>query len=155
MVNEEKEYTVKEIAEFTGLTTRTIRNYIKTGKLSGKKIARQWRFTDEDVSNLKQVVNKRSKFEKMQLYFLNNLNECNLYIPHSCCICCYPSKPIKEINRIRSEIKNKMKNCHSDFSPDFFYHYNYNKKQSEFILIGANEQVDKMKEIIIEHIKKK
>lgn len=32
-----KLYTVEDVAKMTGLTTRTIRNYIKDGKLKGKK----------------------------------------------------------------------------------------------------------------------
>jgi len=36
-----KLYTVEDVAKMTGLTTRTIRNYIKDGKLKGKKIGVQ------------------------------------------------------------------------------------------------------------------
>jgi excisionase family DNA binding protein len=48
----EKLFTVEDIANMTSLTTRTIRNYLKEGILSGRKIGGQWRFTDEDVKNL-------------------------------------------------------------------------------------------------------
>lgn len=48
----EKLYTVKDIAIMTGLTERTIRNYIKDGKLRGKKIGVQWRFTEDDIKKL-------------------------------------------------------------------------------------------------------
>lgn len=48
----EKLYTVKDIAIMTGLTERTIRNYIKDGKLKGKKIGVQWRFTEDDIKRL-------------------------------------------------------------------------------------------------------
>jgi excisionase family DNA binding protein len=48
----EKLYTVKDVAIITGLTERTIRNYIKDGRLKGKKIGVQWRFTEKDVESL-------------------------------------------------------------------------------------------------------
>ena len=48
----EKLYTVSDVAQMTGLTERTIRNYIKDGKLQGKKVGVQWRFTEEDIGNL-------------------------------------------------------------------------------------------------------
>lgn len=48
----EKLYTVKDVALMTGLTERTIRNYIKDGRLKGKKIGVQWRFTEEDINRL-------------------------------------------------------------------------------------------------------
>jgi len=44
----EKLYTVEDIAGLASVTTRTIRNYIKDGVLTGRKIGGQWRFTEED-----------------------------------------------------------------------------------------------------------
>lgn len=44
-----KLYTVENIAEMTGLTSRTIRNYLSSGKLKGRKVGGQWRFTQDDV----------------------------------------------------------------------------------------------------------
>ncbi len=48
----EKDYTVADVAEFTGMTGRTIRNYLKDGTLTGTKIGVQWRFTEEDIRRL-------------------------------------------------------------------------------------------------------
>lgn len=45
----EKLYTVDEIAKMTALTTRTIRNYLRSGTLKGRKIGGQWRFTSADI----------------------------------------------------------------------------------------------------------
>lgn len=49
---EQKLYTVADVAELTGLTSRTIRNYLKDGTLRGKKIGVQWRFTEADINRL-------------------------------------------------------------------------------------------------------
>lgn len=49
---EEKLYTVADVANVTGLTSRTIRNYLKDGTLTGAKIGVQWRFTEEEVRRL-------------------------------------------------------------------------------------------------------
>ena len=48
----EKLFTVDNIAEMTGLTSRTIRNYIADGRLKGRKIGSQWRFTEADIESL-------------------------------------------------------------------------------------------------------
>ncbi|WP_426351060.1 helix-turn-helix domain-containing protein [Alloiococcus sp. CFN-8] len=48
----EKLYTVEDIANITGLTSRTIRNYLKNGSLEGKKIGGQWRFTMDNIEKL-------------------------------------------------------------------------------------------------------
>jgi len=47
----EKFFTVDDIAKMTSFTTRTIRNYLKDGLLTGRKIGGQWRFTQEDFVN--------------------------------------------------------------------------------------------------------
>ena len=48
----EKLYTMNQIAEMLELSVRTIQNYLKEGKLTGKKIGPQWRFTEKDLERL-------------------------------------------------------------------------------------------------------
>lgn len=43
-------YTINDVALMSGLTARTIRNYIHTGILQGKKICGTWKFTPEEVN---------------------------------------------------------------------------------------------------------
>ena len=59
----EKLYTVEDIANMTGLTTRTIRNYLKDGSLEGKKIGGQWRFS---MKNIEKLFNSSSVTKDMQ-----------------------------------------------------------------------------------------
>ena len=49
---DEKLYTVADVAQVTGMTSRTIRNYLKDGTLTGQKIGVQWRFTEEEIKKL-------------------------------------------------------------------------------------------------------
>ena len=44
-------YTIANIVQFTGLTDRTIRNYISSGILIGEKTNGVWQFTPEQVEN--------------------------------------------------------------------------------------------------------
>lgn len=46
---EEKLYSMNELAEFTGLTTRTLRNYLKLGLLNGEKQDGVWKFSQKDI----------------------------------------------------------------------------------------------------------
>lgn len=48
----EKLYTVEEVAELASVTGRTIRNYLKSGRLVGRKIGGQWRFPETEVQRL-------------------------------------------------------------------------------------------------------
>ncbi len=56
----EKLYTAEDVAQITGLTLRTIRNYIKSGKLKGRRVGVQWRFTAEDINALFETPEEHS-----------------------------------------------------------------------------------------------
>jgi len=42
-------YTIRHVAQFSGLTDRTIRSYIADGFLQGEKINGLWHFTEEQI----------------------------------------------------------------------------------------------------------
>ena len=44
----EKYFGINEVSAMTGLTTRTLRNYIKSGVLIGEKVEGIWRFAETD-----------------------------------------------------------------------------------------------------------
>lgn len=44
-----KYYVINDLVMFTGLTDRTIRNYISAGMLEGEKVNGQWQFAAEQV----------------------------------------------------------------------------------------------------------
>lgn len=50
----EKYYTLNEVAMITGLTTRTLRNYLKMDVLKGEKAEGVWRFTEEELAGFIQ-----------------------------------------------------------------------------------------------------
>ena len=50
----EKLYTIEDLAAFTGLSDRTLRSYLKDGRLTGTKEEGAWRFSPEDVGRLLQ-----------------------------------------------------------------------------------------------------
>lgn len=41
--------SVEQLAQELNVTTRTIRNYLKEGKIKGTKIGGQWRFSERDI----------------------------------------------------------------------------------------------------------
>lgn len=44
-------YTIEQLAMITGLTTRTLRNYLKSGILQGSKETGIWQFSEQQVSD--------------------------------------------------------------------------------------------------------
>lgn len=63
---EQKWYTVADVAELTGLTDRTIRNYLKSGSLHGRKIGVQWRFTEDDINGLFSEVSGQENLSQVK-----------------------------------------------------------------------------------------
>lgn len=153
MAKEEKTYSVNEVADITGFTPRTIRNYIKNGSLTGKKIGSHWQFTEDDISNLCQIKKWRSKFEQAQFDFANELNTHESTLPRSCVITYYPTNKIIDEKKLIKEITKRIKPS-KDFKHDLFFSYNDRKKQAEFILLGTNEQIKEMNEIIMNFLEK-
>lgn len=47
-------YNINDLATMTGLSTRTLRNYLKVGVLDGEKIDGVWQFSEEDLGKLFQ-----------------------------------------------------------------------------------------------------
>lgn len=43
-------YNINHVAQMTGLSTRTVRNYIKMGLLEGEKVDGVWQFTPEQMT---------------------------------------------------------------------------------------------------------
>lgn len=48
----DERYTIEDVAAFTGLTDRTLRTYLKEGRLTGSKEDGTWRFAPEDLERL-------------------------------------------------------------------------------------------------------
>ena len=81
MENTGNYYCIKHLTLFTGLTDRTIRNYIADGTLKGEKINGVWHFTPEAVEEFiqnpsvrlsiqaknKSLVSKVQKTESVQI----------------------------------------------------------------------------------------
>lgn len=57
-------WTIEDLAKKLQVTTRTIRNYLKSGELSGTKVGGQWRFTQDDIRHLTGFENPITAFSE-------------------------------------------------------------------------------------------
>lgn len=44
-----KLYTMEEVANIFGCSTRTVKRYVNAGKIDGQRLGRTWYFTEESV----------------------------------------------------------------------------------------------------------
>nr|UVX71540.1 MAG: Pyocin activator protein PrtN [Bacteriophage sp.] len=51
MIENANYYTIKEIADKFGCSTRTIKRYIDADKIEGKKLGRSWYFTEKNIED--------------------------------------------------------------------------------------------------------
>ncbi len=130
-------FNLNEIAMMTGLTTRTLRNYLKMDLLKGEKIDGNWSFTDEELdaflSNpaVKQAV--KTKRNAIVYDFL--------------------SDPFKKSNRICTIMDFPVSDAEALETATFFcglinkngsditFTYNPEKGFARFILSGSEDQV--------------
>jgi len=55
----EKYYSTEDIAEILGFKEKTVREWLRTGKLKGKKVGRLWRVKEGD---LEEIINNAEKY---------------------------------------------------------------------------------------------
>ncbi len=54
-------YTVKDIADLTGKNLRTVREWIRSGKLRGKRVGRQWIVSGKDLRRYYDIEEHQDK----------------------------------------------------------------------------------------------
>ncbi|MBK1810701.1 helix-turn-helix domain-containing protein [Clostridium sp. YIM B02505] len=138
----EKLYTVEDIANMTGLTTRTIRNYLKDGSLEGKKIGGQWRFNMKNIEKLfnNGNVSKDIQDDKKQqvLDFIDGVNtdmNGNIQI---CTIVDYYCDNIESAKQMSDKLIMVINHSNEAVQSGAKYSYEYVEKEGKarFTLFG-------------------
>ena len=130
-------YSLNDVAMITGLTTRTLRNYLKLNLLSGEKIDGNWSFTPEELDAfmsdpaVKQAI--KAKCNAIVYDFLSN--------------------PVKKGNRVCTIMDFPVSAEEATEAADFFcdlvnkngsditFTFNMEKRFARFILSGPEDQV--------------
>lgn len=55
----EKYYSTEDVAEILGFKEKTVREWLRTGKLKGKKVGRLWRIKESD---LEEFINNAEEY---------------------------------------------------------------------------------------------
>lgn len=138
----EKLYTVEDIANMTGLTTRTIRNYLKDGSLEGRKIGGQWRFTMKDIEkffNKGSVAKDMIEHGKEQVIdFIDGVNTDMSGEMQICTIADYYCASKEIAKEMSDKLMTVINNNDDVIKGGAKYSYDYIEKEfkARFILFG-------------------
>lgn len=140
----DKLYTMNQIAEMLHLSVRTIQNYIKDGKLNGKKIGSQWRFTEEDISTLladENFLQKKTSDEKNNLKKF--LEKTSVEEPEIYSILHYPYNSKFKIKTVMKKINEAIQS-----SKAIRFYFTAEEKVFTFFLEGDSTSVKRLQELI-------
>lgn len=130
-------YNLNELAMITGLTTRTLRNYLKLGILEGEKDDGNWRFSDEDV----------------EAFFSNPAAKQAIAAKRNAVVYDFMSNPFKKSNRACTILDLPVSDEEAMEIAAFFcglinkgcsdieFKFNKEKGFARFILSGSEDQV--------------
>lgn len=144
----EKLYTVEDIAKMTGLTSRTIRNYLKDGRLKGKKIGVQWRFTEDNIKELFKDKDFSDSVEeaKNQIVF-DFMSDKEVESLNICSVIDYPCESADKVKVICEKALEIVNGYKQIGFVKFSYQFQEEYKKARFIIIGEIECVQRILDI--------
>ena len=130
-------YTINHIVLFTGLSDRTIRNYISSGILEGEKINNIWHFTPEQVDAfLRHPAVRPSILAKNNALIYDFLIDTKKAAPQSCIILDCPGYDRKALTEFFCYSINGDSTLH-----DFHFAFDSLGDTPRVILTGPTHQV--------------
>ncbi len=130
-------YNLNDVAMVTGLTTRTLRNYLKLDLLKGEKIDGNWSFTDEELDAfmanpaVKQAITAKRNAVVYD-FLADPFKKGNR-------VCTIMDLPVSDAEAM--EIANFFCGLINKNGSDITFKYNQEKGFSRFILSGSEDQV--------------
>lgn len=112
-------FSVEQVAQKLEVTTRTIRNYLKEGKLEGTKVGGQWRFS---LANIYDFLGKREdvvlESEISQHFLVEPPRE-----DHSLIVLTFKITDISKIDGIKEAIVEHYNTMYGGSSHQRIFHY--------------------------------
>lgn len=140
----EKLYTVEDVAQMTGLTSRTIRNYLADGRLTGRKVGAQWRFTEENIAAIFTEATSRKDTGRAAVIeveaFLKHQSRSSVTV---CSVVDYPAESAEAVAALVQKLTDQY-NGFNDPSLRFFFDFDEKNGIARFTIIGEIAQVAKM-----------
>lgn len=121
-------YSVNELAEQLGVTTRSIRNYLHEGKLKGTKVGGQWKFSERNLFGFLYGDQAEEAAKEMQRFMLNAPITMRFNLQY---------RDFTAINQIREQLVQYHNDVYAN-KKDRLLQYDLYKDNHAEILIGGN-----------------
>ncbi len=136
-------FTVADVVKITGLSERTIRTYLSDGRLQGKKVGVQWRFTEEDIKDLFSAPQVSQSIEEAKkglvLDFLASKSETR---PRLCFIYDIPCSTEKKLRAICEPVLDRVNALKS--TGELRFSLQHLDNVARFILMGEQRLVQEI-----------
>lgn len=130
-------YNINQVAMITGLTTRTLRNHLKQGFLTGEKTDGNWSFTEEELDQyLADPAVKQAVLAKQHSVVYDFLSDPFKKTNRICTIMDFPVS-----NEEAQSIANFFCKEITEKGTDIEFRFMNEKNYSRFILAGSEDQV--------------
>ncbi len=141
-------YTIKDICQFTGLTSRTIRNYISLGMLQGEKLDGKWQFSSDKVSKFLNDPNVWPSIQVKKNSLVSDfIMKKDKDSRQMCIILDLPEDDPKKILDIFCQEINTEK-----YSPQLCFSFECQKNYPRIILKGQDTDVLKLVNLFYSHL---
>lgn len=154
----EELFTVDDIAQMTMLTSRTIRNYLKDGMLTGRKVGGQWRFTKKDIENLfnnnqvEEDINDNRRQEVMD--FINGVNTDIEGEIQLCTIADYYCSDIQNAKDLSLRFGDIISDQTATTQLRFYYEYIEKEQKARYTFFGTPTYIKSAVQLMEEEWKK-
>lgn len=127
-------YSIKDLTKISGLTDRTLRNYLKLGVLIGEKKDGQWYFNEEQIASFLECSYVKSAIQSKRNAILFDYLKANHKDENTACIVLhFPKEKSQEVTSFFCEAVNKHHGLQMTFDQ--------NKGENKVILVGNEEVV--------------
>ncbi len=134
-----EQYNLNELAQMSGFTTRTLRNYLTQGLLNGKKVDGAWQFSLEEIDRFfsEPFVREGMRIKRNNIVY-DFLADVSKKDRRTCVILDLPVS-MKEGGDLSSFFCKMMMSA-----KDTVFTFDRHGKQSRVILSGAEDEVKKI-----------
>ena len=138
-------YSLTELAQITGYTTRSLRSFQKQGLLKGKLMGGKWLFSDKQIENFLEQdfvrEGRQSKLQALVSHFMYG------HLPKASTLLIHDEKDFE-----RAEILNKqlleLINGQMAEVEQYFYKYDQKEQYGRFVVEASAEVVAKTAQVL-------